>query len=80
MLVSPSVRWSAINPCSDGSVVPVVVPLSVRISITVIRVEMPNFIKKLVGTGSSTSSYRIDEQLRQIQEILKSMKTNCLFP
>ena len=29
---------------------------------------MVNFIKKLVGTGSSTSSSRIDEQLRQIQE------------
>ena len=76
MLVSPSIRWSAINPCSDGSVV----PISVRISITVVRVEMPNFIKKLIGTGSSTSSSRIDEQLRQIQEILKSMKTHCLFP
>ena len=68
MLVSPSVRWSAINPCSDGSVVSVVVPLSVRIPITVVRVEMENFIKKLVGTGSSTSSSRIDEHLRQIQE------------
>ena len=29
---------------------------------------MTNFIKKLVGTGSSTSSSRIDEHLRQIQE------------
>ena len=71
MLVSPSVCWSAINPCSDGSVVSVVVPLSVRIPITVIRVEMTNVIKKFVGTGSSTSSSRIDEQLRQIQEYSK---------
>ena len=45
-----------------------VVPLSVRILITVARVGMTNFIKKLIGTGSSTSSSRIDEQLRQIQE------------
>ena len=45
-----------------------VVPLSVRISITVVRVEMTNFIKKLVRIGSSTGSSRIDEQLRQIQE------------
>ena len=45
-----------------------VVPLSVRISITVVRVEIANFIKKLVGTGSSTSSSRIDEHLRQIQK------------
>ena len=45
-----------------------VVPLSVRIPITVVRVEMENFIKKLVGTGSSTSSSRIDEHLKQIQE------------
>ena len=44
------------------------VPLSVRIPIIVVRVEMTNFIKKLVGTGSSTSSSRIDEHLRQIQE------------
>ena len=44
------------------------VPLSVRILITIVRVEMTNFIKKLVGTGSSTSSSRINEQLRQIQE------------
>ena len=66
MLVSPSVRWSAINPYNDGSVVPVVVLLSVKISITVVRLEMTNFIKKLVGTTSSTSSSRIDEQLRQI--------------
>ena len=29
---------------------------------------MTNFIKKLVGTSSSTSSSRIDEHLRQIQE------------
>ena len=29
---------------------------------------MTSFIKKLVGTGSNTSSSRIDEQLRQIQE------------
>ena len=43
-----------------------VVPLSVRILITVVRVEMTNFIKKLVGTGSNTSSSRIDEHLRQI--------------
>ena len=68
MLVSSSVRWSAINPYCNGLVVPVVVPLSVRIPITVVRVEMANFIKKLVGTGSSTSSSRIDEHLRQIQE------------
>ena len=45
-----------------------VVPLSVRIPITVVRVEMTNFIKRLVGTGSSTISSRIDEHLRQIQE------------
>ena len=45
-----------------------VVPLSVRISITVVRVEMTNFIKKLEGTSSSTGSSRIDEHLRQIQE------------
>ena len=44
------------------------VPLSVRIPIIVVRVEMKNFIKKLIGTGSSTSSSRIDEQLRKIQE------------
>ena len=44
------------------------VPLSVRILITVVRVEMKIFIKKLVGIGSSTSSSRIDEQLRQIQK------------
>ena len=43
-----------------------VVPLSVRIPITVVRVEMANFIKKLVGTDSSTSSFRINEHLRQI--------------
>ena len=36
--------------------------------ITIVRVEMANFIKKLVGTSSSTSSSRIDEHLRQIQE------------
>ena len=45
-----------------------VFPLSVRIPITVVRVEMANFIKKLVGTSSSTSSSKIDEQLREIQE------------
>ena len=45
-----------------------VVSLSVRIPITVERVEMSNFIKKFVGTSSNTSSSRIDEQLRQIQE------------
>ena len=45
-----------------------VVPLSVRIPITVVRIEMTNFIKKLIRTSSSTSSSRIDEQLRQIQE------------
>ena len=44
------------------------VPLNVRIPITVERVEMSNFIKKFVGTSSSTSSSRMDEQLRQIQE------------
>ena len=38
------------------------------VPITVVKIEMTNFIKKLVGTGSSTSSSRIDEQLRQIQE------------
>ena len=43
-----------------------VVPLSVRIPITVERVEMANFIKKFVGTSSNTSSSRIDKQLRQI--------------
>ena len=48
-----------------------VVPLSVRIPITVVRVEIEIFIKKLVGTSSSTSSSRIDEQLRQIQENTK---------
>ena len=48
--------------------VSVVVSLSVRISITVVRVDMTNFIKKLVETGLSTSSSIIDEQLRQIQE------------
>ena len=45
-----------------------VVPLSVRIPITVEMVEMTNFIKKFVGTSSNTSSSRIDEHLRQIQE------------
>ena len=45
-----------------------VVPLNVRISITVVRIEMTNFIKKLVKTGSGSSSSRIDEQLKQIQE------------
>ena len=45
-----------------------VVPLNVRIPITVERVKMSNFIKKFVGTSSNTSSSRIDEQLRQIQE------------
>ena len=40
------------------------VPLNVRIPITVEMVEMSNFIKKIVGTSSS----RVDEQLRQIQE------------
>ena len=45
-----------------------VVPLSVRIPITVVRVEMANFIKKLVRTGSNTSSSRINEHLKQIQE------------
>ena len=44
------------------------VPLSVKIPITVVKVEMTNFIKKLVGTGSSNNSSRIDEQLKQIQE------------
>ena len=44
------------------------VPLGVRIPITVERVEMANFIKKFVGTSSNTISSRIDEQLRQIQE------------
>ena len=45
-----------------------VVPLNVRIPITVEMIEMSNFIKKFVGTSSNTSSSRIDEQLRQIQE------------
>ena len=45
-----------------------VVPLNVRIPITVERVEMTNFIKKFVAASSNTSSSRIDEQLRQIQE------------
>ena len=44
------------------------VPLNVRIPITVERVEMSNFIKKFVGTSSNISSSRIDEQLSQIQE------------
>ena len=44
------------------------VPLSVRIPITIERVEMSNFIKKFVGTSSNTSSSKIDEHLRQIQE------------
>ena len=43
-----------------------VAPLSVRIPITVERVEMANFIKIFVGTSSNTSSSRIDEHLRQI--------------
>ena len=45
-----------------------VVLLSVRIPITVERVEMTNFIKKFVGTSSNTRSSKIDEHLRQIQE------------
>ena len=45
-----------------------VVPLGVRIPITVEMVEMTNFIKKFVGTSSNTSSSRIDKQLRQIQK------------
>ena len=45
-----------------------VVPLCVRIPITVEKVEMSNFIKQFVGTSSNNSSYRIDEHLRQIQE------------
>ena len=44
------------------------VSLSIRVPITIVKIEMANFIKKLVGTGSSTSSSRIDEQIRQIQE------------
>ena len=44
------------------------VPLNVRIPITVERVEMSILIKKFVGTSSNTSSSRIDEQLRKIQE------------
>ena len=43
-----------------------VVPLSVRILITIERVEMSNFIKTFVGTSSNTSSSRIDEHLRQV--------------
>ena len=38
------------------------------IPITLERVEMENFIKIFVGTSSNTSSSRIDEHLRQIQE------------
>ena len=45
-----------------------VVLLSVKIPITIVRVEMANLIKKLVRTSSSTSSSRIDEHLRQNQE------------
>ena len=45
-----------------------VVPLSVRIPITLERVEMANFIITFVGTSSNTSSSRINEQPRQIQE------------
>ena len=45
-----------------------VVPLSVRIPITLERVEMANFIITFVGTSSNTSSFRINEQPRQIQE------------
>ena len=47
------------------------IPLNVRIPITVEMVEMTNFIKKFVGTSSNTSSSRIDEQFRQIQENTK---------
>ena len=47
------------------------VPLSVRIPITVESVEMANFIKNFVGTSSNTSSSRINEQLRQMQENTK---------
>ena len=43
-----------------------VVPPSVIIPITIEMVEMSNFIKNFVGTSSNTSSFRIDEQLRQI--------------
>ena len=39
---------------------------------------MANFIKKLVGTGSSISLSRIDEHLRQIQENTKIYE-NKLF-
>ena len=39
-----------------------------HIIITIVRVEMKNFSKKLVRTNSSTSSSRIDKQLRQIQK------------
>ena len=56
-----------------------VVPLSVRIPITVERVEMSNLIKKFVGTSSNTSSSRMDEQLKQIQENTQKLKTNYLF-
>ena len=44
------------------------VSLSVRIPITVVKIVITSFIKKLIGIGSSTSSSRIDEQLRQIKE------------
>ena len=54
------------------------VPLNVRIPITVERVEMSNFIKKFVGTSSNTSSSRMDEQLRQIQENTQKFE-NKLF-
>ena len=50
------------------------VPLNVRIPITVERVEMSNFIKKFVGTSSNTSSSRIDEQLKQIQENIQKFE------
>ena len=50
------------------------VPLSVRILITVERVEMSNLIKKFVGTSSNTSSSRMDKQLRQIQENTKKFE------
>ena len=53
-----------------------VVPLSVKISITAKRVEMENFIKKFVGTSSNTSSSRIYEHLRQIQENTRKYENN----
>ena len=40
---------------------------------------MTNFIKKLVRTGSSTGSFRIDEQLKQIHENTQKYKSKISF-